>query len=369
MKIATMVRGYLTAPRPKDMVYAPIDLAVAISEGLVKLGHKADYFGPSGSQLRAGVETLGLRPLVHNHDEFQTLLENPDLLMHAAPNLWDLYFAREMFTRAQAGEYDVLHFHHPETAMPYVKLFPDVPVVYTLHEPLSPWFTEVLKMHHTPNQFYVSISDNQRKMAPELPYVATVHNGIDTKLFGFSDDHNGYLLSVGRVTEEKGVREAIQVAQKTNNRLLIIGPVYYSAQGYFDKYVKPHLNDKIKYLGFVAHEELVEYFKRAKAFLMPNQWEEPFGLTMIEAMACGTPVVALRRGSIPEVVENGKTGYVVDSLDEMVTAVKNIDVIKPIDCRKRVEEKFSNEIMVAAYERVYQKILKRFAAKPASLAH
>jgi glycosyltransferase involved in cell wall biosynthesis len=361
MKVATMVRGYIPAPRPVDMVYAPIDLAVAITERLNERGHTVTYFGPNGTHMCAPVETLNLRPLVHNYEEFKKFLTNTDMLSNSVPAVWDQFFVREMFERARRGEFDLLHFHHPEVALPFVRLYPEVPVVYTLHDPVnSPWGRELLEMYYTPNQFYISISNNQRIPAPDLPYVDTIYNGVDLELFSYSNEPDDYLLFAGRIVPEKGVKEAIQVAQATDQRLLIIGPVYDGEQDYFDQYIKPHLNEKILYLGFVEREQVVRYYQKAKALLMPIQWEEPFGLTMIEAMACGTPVLAMRRGSVEEVVDNGKTGYIVDSITEMSDAVANIPKIKRKNCREHVQKNFSLKTMVDGYENAYKTVLARF---------
>lgn len=363
MKIATMVRGYLQSPRPLDIVYAPIDLAVAISERLIERGHSVDYYGPNGTHLdHARVATLNLRALAHNQKELGGLYSNSELMNHNLPGLWDLYMAREMFERAMAGEYDLLHFHHPEVALPFVKLYPDVPVVYTMHDPISPLQREVLELYSTPSQFFVSISKNQRMPAPDLPYIATVYNGVDTDIFACSDEHDDFLLAAGRIVPEKGIKEAIQAAQASDSRLLIIGPIYPDSQEYFDQYIKPHLNEKILYLGFVEHEQMVRYFQKAKALLMPVQWEEPFGLTMAEAMSCGTPVIAFRRGSVPEIVVDKKTGYIVDSVADMAMAIKKIHKIKAKDCRARVEENFSITIMVDGYEAAFKEIIGRFKA-------
>lgn len=358
MRIAMMVRGYISAPGPSDIVYAPIDLAIEISNGLMKLGHQVDFYGPAGTRLDVNVHTRGIRALVHNQKEFQNLLSSINLLTHYIPGLWDQYLSSEMFKRARKGEYDLLHFHHPETAMPYAGLFPKVPVLYTLHDPIEGWWHELFQMYHTHNQFYVSISNNQRKPAPELPFVGTVYNGIDVNLFPFSEEHEDFLLFVGRIVPEKGAHIAIEVAKKTNHKLIIIGPIYSDSKEYFETKIKPHLNDQIQYLGFMDHKKVVKYFARAKAFLMPIQWEEPFGLTMIEAMACGTPVIAFARGSIPEVVAHAKTGFVVKSKKEMINALSLVDKIDRTNCRKRVEENFSIDTMTEGYEAAYKNIIK-----------
>ncbi|MBL8158960.1 glycosyltransferase family 4 protein [Candidatus Saccharibacteria bacterium] len=360
MKIATIVRGYIPAPRPESMIYAPIDLAVAITEQLVQRGHTVDYYGPIGTHLRASsVVTLNQRARVKDYDEFEAMLGDSEALAHNAPGLWDSIFVREMFERASRGEYDLLHFHHFEMALPFVHQYPDVKVAYTLHDPISPWMREMLETYQTPNQYFISISENQRQSAPDLPYAATVYNGIDLDRFTYSEEaHDEYLLFAGRIVPEKGVKEAIQVAQMTDRQLYIIGRVPPEHQGYFEQHIRPQLNEKILFLGFVAQEQVVRYYQKAKAFMMPVQWEEPFGLAMAEAMACGTPVLALRRGSVPEVVEHGKTGFVVDTLSDMAAAVDRLDTIRPEDCHRHVVERFSAAIMADHYEAVFASIIE-----------
>ncbi|HSX08227.1 MAG TPA: glycosyltransferase family 4 protein [Candidatus Saccharimonadales bacterium] len=371
MKIAMMVRGYLPAPRPVDMIYAPIDLAVALSEGLTKRGHTVDFFGPLGTKLEhVNVVTMHLRALATNQDEFRELLSNADERMsHYVPALWDRYLSDEMFKRARRGDYDLLHFHHPEVALACARLATEVPVVYTLHDPIYSWYKELFEMYQTPNQHYISISKNQRRDAPDLPYAGTVYNGIDLQYFPYANAPEDYLLIAGRIVPEKGIKEAIQVAKHTGNRLLIIGPVFPgTSQGYFEQYIKPQLSDQILYLGFVEQSQMWRYYQKAKAFLTPVQWEEPFGLTTIEAAACGTPTISLRRGAAPEIIEHGKTGYIVDSIAEMADAVNKIVDIKRADCRDRIIAKFSIDIMVDAYEKAFEKILRqhkrRSVAKP-----
>lgn len=360
MKIAMMVRGYIPVPRPVDMIYAPIDLAVALAKGLGARGHTVDFFAPLGAEFHApnvNFVNLNLRPLVHNQKEAVELFHNMPLLTHYVPSLWDSYMVNEMFTQAKQGKYDVLYFHHPEVALSHAKRFPSVPIVYTLNDPIYPWYRELFELYQSPNQHYVSISNNQRRDAPDLPYLSTVYNGTDVKQFTFSEEAEDYLLFTGRIVPEKGIKEAIQVAQETNNRLLIIGPVYPEAQDYFDQYIKPQLNDKILYLGFMEQSHLTKYYQKAKALLTPVQWEEPFGLTTVEAMACGTPVISLHRGAAPEIIVNGKTGFIVNSIAEMVEAVKKIDTIKRKDCREHVKEKFSVEKMVDGYEASFEMLL------------
>ena len=359
MKIAMMVRGYLPVPTPADMIYAPIDLAVAIAEGLTKNGHTVDFYAPLGSKLKkANIESRGLRPLVDNEHDFNELITNIDKMVHYFPAMWEGVMVKQMFEWARAGKYDALHFHHPESAMMLGSLYPDVPVLYTLHDPIHDWSREIFELHGSPNQHFVSISNNQRRDGTDLPYVGTVYNGVDVKDYPFSDKPEDFLLYAGRVAPEKGVKEAIQVAKETNHRLLIIGPIYFLTQGYFEQYIKPHLNDQILYLGFMEKTQMAAYYQKAKALLTPVQWEEPFGLTTIEAMASGTPVISFRRGAASELIVNGKTGFVVDTTAEMIDAVHKIKRIKRQDCRDHVKKNFSTTKMVNGYEAVFEQIIK-----------
>lgn len=368
MRIAMMVRGYLPVPAPKDMIYAPIELAMSIAEGLVKRGHEVDFYAPNGSHINGvRIQSNNLPPLVHDKKEMSALATDVERVLNYVPGAWDQSMSSQMFARAAAGEYDLLHFHHPGVALPYAGIYPQVPVVYTLHDPIYQWYRDMFGIFDSPNQHFISISDNQRRDAPDLMYTRTVHNGIDCDKYEFSDSHEDYLLFAGRIVAEKGVKEAIKVAQETNHRLLIIGPTYGDKSEYFEHHVKPHLDDKILYLGFMEQAQLVTYYKKAKAFLMPVQWEEPFGMTMIEAMACGTPVIGLRRGAIPEVVEHGKTGFVCDSIYDMAEAVGKVDQLDRAACRRHIEQHFCVNTMVNHYEAAFTEIVTAKKRKPQKL--
>jgi len=359
LRIATMVTGHFTTPPPQGIVYAPMDIAVDVSEGLVKRGHKVDFYGPEGTKVNVTkVISAGLRPL--NQGGGLPILKNSqvgaaetDKLFH----LWDQYLIAKMFEAANRGEYDLLHIHPFDRAIPLALANPKIPVFYTLHDPIYPWRAQVASLFASPNQHYISISDNQRKPAPDLNYAATVYNGIKTELFPFSADHDGYLFFIGRLHPEKGVAEAVEVARRTGDKLLIVGPPVTG--DYWDKKIAPYLNDKIQYVGFVARDQIFKYYQRAKATLVPIQWEEPFGLVLTESMACGTPVIAFDRGSVPEVVVDGKTGFIIknNSIDDMVAVVKKISSINRADCRNHVEKNFSIEKMVEGYEKAFCKVV------------
>ncbi|MDN5274839.1 MAG: group 1 glycosyl transferase [Candidatus Saccharibacteria bacterium] len=357
MKIAMMVRAYLVSPVSNDIAYSPTGVAVAIAEGLAKRGHEVTFFGPEGTKLETTVETCNVRPLATTANQLFDMVNVTDLFKDYIPSLYDQYMTRIMFERARAGEFDVLFFHHPESAAPYARLYPDVPVVYTLHDYLDSTRRQIMEMHTSPNQHFVSISNSQRRDAPDLKYAGTVYNGIDTDAFAFSDSHEDYLMFAGRIVPEKGLKEAVQVALQTGKRLLIAGSTLPTSQWYFDEYVKPFLSDKILYLGMMDRDQMARYYQKALALLVPIQWEEPFGLTMAEAMACGTPIIAFRRGSVPEVVDDTKTGFIVDNTSSMIEAVEKIDSISRKQCRKHVENNFSLTQMIDGYEKVLASII------------
>jgi glycosyltransferase involved in cell wall biosynthesis len=340
MKIAIMVRAFIVMPRPEDMIYAPIDLAVAIAKGLGSRGHEVTVFSPLGTEIHdknVTVVTMNLRPLVKNQTEFEELLNNTELLAHGQPWLWDSLMVNEIYKRADAGEFDLLHFQHPESALSPATQHPSIPTVYTLNDPIYPWYRELFELFASKNQHYISISNNQRRDAPDLAYLDTIYNGTDISLFNFSEKHEDFLLFAGRITAQKGVKEAIQVANESHHKLLIIGPINHGSQDYFDQYIKPQLNENILYLGRMDQAQLTTYYQKAKALLTPVQWEEPFGLTTIEAMACGTPVISLHRGAAAEIIENGKSGFIVNSISEMVEAVGKVGKLNRRDARRRVE--------------------------------
>lgn len=351
-----------------DMIYAPIDLALATAKELGKRGHLVTLFAPLGSVVsgeNVKVETLNMRSLVNGSDDFADLQANTDVLMHDIPGLWDRYMSNEIFRRAAKGEFDLIHFHHPEVALSTACRAGKIPVVYTLHDPVYSYYKEMFELYQTENQHFISISNNQRRDAPDLRYAGTVYNGTDVSMFTLEEEKEDYLLYAGRITPQKGIKEAIQVARETDHRLLIIGPYSAADKGYFEQYIKPELDDRILYLGRIDQDRLPKYYQKAKALLTPVQWEEPFGLTTIEAMACGTPVISLNRGAASEIIIDGETGFVVNSIYDMIESVGKVDAIKPRDCREHVAKYFDISQMVDGYEKIFLELAGRTSAKPA----
>jgi glycosyltransferase involved in cell wall biosynthesis len=201
--------------------------------------------------------------------------------------------------------------------------------------------------------YYVSISDADRN--PELNYIATIHHGIDLEQFTFNPTPEDYLLFFGRIHADKGTCEAIQIANKCKKKLIIAGIIQDAI--YFEEKVKPFINDNISYVGSADPGKRDKLIRNATALLHPINFSEPFGLSVVESFACGTPVVAFNKGSMPELIADGKNGFLVSTIDGAVTAVKNISHIDRVYCRKDAEQRFGSKRMVQDYMKVYRKIL------------
>lgn len=353
-----MVRSYLETPVPNDIAYSPATIAQSISEGLYDNGHEVTFFGPDGTSVKTEIETCGMRPFFRNTQDFDSLVSTSDLFTNYMFGIADAAMARQMLERASRKEFDCVVFHHFESVLPLAKLYPTVPIVCILHDEMDEKRRAMIELGASTNIYFISISENQRRDIPDLNYAATIYNGIDTEAFAYEQEPNNYLMFSGRITQIKGVKEAVQVARQSKNRLLIAGNLSPSDYGYFDEHVKPYLDDQVLFLGMLGRDQLIKYYQRAKALLAPVQWQEPFGLTLIEANSCGTPVIAFNRGAIPEVIVDGKTGYVVDNSAEMIMAIEKISKINRKDCRDHVINNFSRELMVKRYETVLQEIIK-----------
>jgi len=229
--------------------------------------------------------------------------------------------------------------------------------VATLHGPADVITQELLSSLRADLRF-IAISEYQRLGFPDLQFVGTIPNAIDVEHMPWSTEKDDYLLFIGRMTADKGAHTAIEVARRLGKRLIMAGKVNEGPEReFFVAEVEPYLSDHVHFRGEVDHATKVELYKRARCTLFPIQWPEPFGLVMIESLACGTPVIALRQGSVPEVIEHGRSGFVVETADEMVEAFARIDEIDPAECRRAVEERFGSETFVAAHEAAYARLL------------
>jgi len=254
------------------------------------------------------------------------------------------------------GDFDIVHNHAGWQALLLKDLFKK-PIVTTIHWILDDACENEMYGHFKDMPF-VSISDSQRIPRPDLNYVATVYHGLDPQKFRYNETPQNYLAFLGRFSPIKGPVEAIQVAKKTGQRLVMAAKINSFERKYFETEILPHIDgDQIQYIGEIDRNGTIDLLGNAKALLSPIQWDEPFGLTNIESMACGTPVIGMRRGSIPEIIIDKKTGFLCSNEDDLIKAVGLIDSIKRQDCRNHVLQNFTNDRMAKEYVALYEKII------------
>lgn len=362
MRIAMFCSGRFITPAPPKTIFAPLHIASVLADEMAKRGHKVTLFAAKGTKSKAKVETLGLSPLEDRKDIKKCVDVREDRII----NFYEQIFISEIYRRAEKREFDLMHIHPVEQTIGFAANS-KVPTVFTLHDPISCWrkFAYSAYKKNKNNIYFVSISDSQRAPLKGLNYIATIYNGIDLAKHPFGKKAGKYLFLASRIVPQKGFDIAIKAAKKAGLPLVIAGEIL--DQKYWQKKIKPSLGGKISYAGVIPPSILPRFYKNANAFIFPLQWEEPFGLVMIEAMACGTPVIAFDRGSVREVIENGKTGFIIPPLNKkgepniggMVEAVKKIDTIDRIACRRRVEENFSLRRMCDEYEKIYAEILAK----------
>ena len=252
----------------------------------------------------------------------------------------------------KAGNFDIIHNHFDFLPLTYSGLI-KTPVVTTIHGFSSPKIIPVYQKYNK-SSHYVSISNSDR--SPLLTYAATIYNGLRVSDFEFQSTPKDYLLYFGRIHHDKGTAEAIEIATRSKKKLLIAGIIQDS--DYFEHKVKPFLNDQVVYVGEAGPEKRNELMQNALALLHPINFAEPFGLSVAEAMLCGTPVIAFNRGSMNELIIHKKTGFLVDTIDQAVDVIPDIGRLNRRECRDWSMEQFSQEKMVSEYIKVYEKVLQ-----------
>ncbi|KAA0988678.1 glycosyltransferase family 4 protein [Dyadobacter aurulentus] len=336
MKVAILASvAWRTPPRK----YGPWEqVAYDLTEGLHARGIEVTLFATSDSLTNAKLESACATP----YAEDETVDAKVAECLHISHLM------------ENAGQFDLIHNHFDFLPLTYSRLI-QTPLLTTIHGFSSQKIKEVYRKYNG-HTGYVSISDSDRD--PELDYLATVYNGIDADAFPFVEEPGDYLLFFGRIHPDKGTREAIQIALNCGRKLMIAGLIQDNA--YFENEVKPYIDDKqICYCGNVGPGEKQVLLGKAFALLHPVKFEEPFGLSVAESMFCGTPVIAFRRGSMPELLLDGKSGFLVSNVEEAVDAVAHIPRISRAFCRQWAASKFSREKMVEGYEAVYNKMLNR----------
>lgn len=317
-----------------------------LAEGLVDKGHDVTLFASGDSRTQANlVSAYEVAPSVRIGEVY------PDLIS-------------ALTVYREAGDLDIIHDHSGMIG-PAIGAFTDVPVLHTLHGPATP---EAKELYRSLNfgVFFNAISESQRRSFGDLNFVATIYNAMDLRDAIYAEEKEDYLLFVGRMNPEKGAHLAVEIANRLGRRLVMVTKMAEPPERhYFEHQVAPLLTDNVEVLGEIGLREKAELYARAACTLFPIEWPEPFGLVMIESLAAGTPVIAMRNGAVPEVIDDGNTGFIVDSVDDMAAAVGRISEINPADCRKAIEAKFGAERMVDEYERTYRKMLDISAAKAA----
>ncbi|WP_066382247.1 MULTISPECIES: glycosyltransferase family 4 protein [unclassified Anabaena] len=341
MRIAQVAPLWERVPPP---AYGGIELVVGLlTDELVRRGHEVTLF--------ASGDSLSLAKLVSVHPRA--------LRLDSSVKECSIYEMLQLATvYERADEFDIIHSHMGCASLPYAKLVTNA-TVHTLHGIFT---SDNEKMfQYAKNQPFVSISDAQREQRLELNYLATVYNGIDVSSYKFypQPDEPPYLVFLGRISPEKGTHLAIEIAKKAGWRLKIAGKVDVVDVEYYEKEIKPLIDGKqIEYLGEANHTQKNALMGGAVATLFPITWREPFGLVMVESMASGTPVIAMKLGSTTEVIADGKTGFLCNNIEECVSAIAKVAELNRYTCREYVQNRFSLQAMTDGYEAVYQQILQ-----------
>jgi glycosyltransferase involved in cell wall biosynthesis len=372
INIAILASNFIKLPPnshdvPHGYSGAPEKIMHTITEELVKRNHNITLFASGDSQTSAKLvavtqKATALDPEIDilHHEEFEHLL------------------IAKCYEMAKKNVFDVIHTIFDIKSSYYAPLV-STPTVSTLHSPLVGIRKKILSQN--PNsQYYVSISNSQRKPIPNLKYAGTIYHGIYPDKYHFSENgKHEYILYTGRLIAEKGIDLIVSVAKKCSKKTYLLGTPDPNSE-YWNNNIQSFIDNILLFhKGFVEEKHLIQYYQQAKLFLFPIQWEEPFGLVMIESMATGTPVVAFARGSVPEIVKDGETGFIVNSsendtrgnwiikktrIDGLCEAVERIYSMPQEEyrqmrkaCRAHVEKNFTVEKMVDEYERVYQNIL------------
>jgi glycosyltransferase involved in cell wall biosynthesis len=342
LRIAMLAPPWISVPAPG---YGGVESVVStLTEALVRQGHDVTLFCAPGSVSRATVVTL----LGESHpDEIERSLYEVDHVGQAFDRI-DLAAIGERF--------DVIHDHCGFTGLAMANRI-DTPLVHTLHGPFTA-DTAAFYARHGHKAELVGISRAQLASAPpELGALRSIPNPIDLQAWPLQESKGDYLLWIGRMTWEKGPHRAIAAARAVDVPLVLAGVIQPGQQAFFDEEVAPHIDGtRVRFAGEVGGSAKQSLFASARGLLMPIRWDEPFGMVMVEALACGTPVIAFPEGAARELVIEGQTGFLVDDERAMADAIGHLPRIAPRDCRAWVSQHCDGEVVAAAYERIYRSV-------------
>jgi glycosyltransferase involved in cell wall biosynthesis len=335
---------WISVPAPG---YGGVESVVStLTEALVRRGHDVTLFCAPGSVSRATVVTL----LEKAHpDEIERSLFEVD---HVAQAFDRIDHA------ALADRFDVIHDHCGFTGLAMANRI-DTPLVHTLHGPFTA-DTAAFYARHGHKATLVGISHAQLASAPpELEAVGPIPNPIDLQTWPAQEQKDDYLLWIGRIRPEKGPQRAIAAARAAGVSLVLAGVIQPGQQEFFDREIAPHIDgERVRFIGEVGGTAKQSLFAHARGLLMPIRWDEPFGMVIVEALACGTPVIAFREGATPELIVDGETGFLVEDEREMATAIGHLPMIRAHDCRAWVSQHCDGDVVAAAYESVYRSVMR-----------
>jgi glycosyltransferase involved in cell wall biosynthesis len=343
MRIAQVAPLYESVP-PK--LYGGTERVVSyLTEELVGLGHEVTLFASGDSYTNARLVAACEKALWHDPNCRETLPHHVRLL--------DLVLR-------EAWKFDVIHFHCDYLHLPLLRLCA-TPAVTTLHGRVNLYDLEPLFREY-PEAALVAISDDQRRPLPGANWQATVYHGLPLSLHTFRQQVGDYLLFVGRISPEKRLDRAIEIARRTGRQLKVAAKIYDEDRAYYQNSIEPLLRESksfVEFIGEVGGKYKDELMGNAYAFLFPIDWPEPFGLVMIESLACGTPVIAWNNGSVPEIIATGVTGFIVDTVDEAVKAVDDVASLDRYACRGAFEQQFDARSMACNYLKVYSRLIAK----------
>lgn len=340
MRIAQIAPLFERVP-PK--MYGGTERVVSwLTEEFVRQGHEVTLFASADSETQAKLVPMVPRGLRHEEGFMYDKLGFQVLMMERVSKL--------------ADDFDIIHFHSDYLHLPYALRIP-TPSLATMHCRMD-YFPLIDILNEHPEYPIVSISDAQRRPAPGLNWLKTIHHGLPQDMYSLNEKGGDYLLFLGRICPEKRPDRAIEIARKAGITLKIAAKVDPVDREYFDSVIKPMLNDPlIEYIGEVNDAQKQELIGNAFALIHPIEFPEPFGLVMIESMACGTPVIAFRTGSIPEVVNDGVTGFVVDDIASAVEALEEVKSLSRPRCRQEFEKRFTSARMVNEHIAAYKQVI------------
>jgi len=376
MKIGILLPNIYASKKYRKMIFAPLPLAVSLADKLVEFGHQVFLYTAAGVKTKAKLITgdESLIPFKLSTKQIKKIGTAREKWrnFYLAKRFFELDLVQKAYLDAQSGKLDIIHSYQDY----FVHFFDDltsIPTVYTLHDPLPAKGTyEHWLLSKFRNHLFIAISNAFKKNPLKLNFIKTIYHGLNLDDFPLNLKPKNYFLFMGRLVPEKGLHTAIKTTLETKTPLKIGADFNFAVKksNYFKKHINPYLKNRLIHEpGFVGKEKMVSLYQKAKALLFPIEWEEPFGMVLIEAMTAGTPVIAYNRGSVPEIIKDGKTGFLVDpkkGIEGFIKAAKNLLSLKDsqyqkmrANCRAHVEKHFTAQIMARNYEKVYRKVIAK----------